>query len=368
MALNHRHVHEGLRIFKHSLKRKLKGHRRYPGDANKICSQIVRDCWNGRFFQASAGHFSQFYCRDFGWCADSLIKLGYEKEVEKTLDYALDIFRKSRKITTTITPSGKAVDIFSYSPDSLAFILRTLALLKSKRLAWKYESFLNDEIRKFSGIIEESGLVTKNRYFSSMKDYSKRKSSCYDNVMAFIANESLKKISTLENPLKNFDFKKIIRQNFWTGQYFLDDLSGKDHISGDANIFPFWAGAFGSKKMIKSAVAKIQEEKLDFPLPLKYTCENVKTKMNFQEIFVKNYEQNTIWAHMGPMFIEVVSKINRAKAKEYLKGYKRVIEDYGNFLEAFNSKLQPYKTPFYHSDEGMLWASMYLNLAKNQKI
>src|SRR3989338_1030367 len=348
------HISEGLRIFRHSLKRKLKGHRRYNGSAEEICRQIINDCWNGAFFQTSAGHFSQFYARDFGWCAESLIKLGYKNEVEKTMDYALSVFEKNRKITTTITPSGKAVDIFTYSPDSLAFVLRTLALLKSKKLVEKYKGFLNEEIKKFSKIIDKNGLVKKDRHFSSIKDYSKRKSSCYDNVMVFIVNESLKKIKILENPLKNLDFRKTIMQNFWTGSYFLDDLSGNRHISGDANIFPFWAGVFSSKKMIKSAISKMQECNLDKPLPLKYTSEKVRTRMHFQEIFVKNYEQDTIWAHMGPIFIDVVSKIDKKKAKKY--------------LEAFDSNMEPYKSPFYHSDEGMLWASMYLDLAKKQKI
>ena len=367
MGVNLKHLGEGLRIFKHSLKRKRTGFRKYFGNANQICKQIVDSCWNGRFFQVSSGHFSQFYCRDFGWCAESLVKLGYGKEVEKSLDYALSIFRKNGKITTTITPNEKVVDVYSYSPDSLAFILRSLASLKSKALIKKYEDFLNFEVNKFSKIINSEGLVRKDKHFSSMKDYSKRKSSCYDNVMVAIVNNSLKKLK-LENPLKNFNFKKIIQENFWTGEYFLDDLSGNDYITGDANTFPFWANIFDSKKMVRSAVSKIQEEKLDNPLPLKYTSSNVKTKMQFQEIFVKNYEQDTIWAHMGHLFIEVVAKVDKKKAKEYLMRYKKIIERYKNFLEAFDNNLMPYRTPFYLSDESMLWASNYLFLAKKQKI
>lgn len=364
MALHPLHISEGIRIFRHSSRRKIKGHKRYNGNAEEICRRIVEDCWNGTFFQTSNGHFRQFYTRDFGWCAESLINLGYEKEVEQTLGYALEIFEKSNKITTTITPSGKAVDIFTYSPDSLAFILRTLSLLKSKSLVKKHSEFLNSEILKFCKIVDENGLVRKNRHFSSMKDYSKRKSSCYDNVMVFVVNESLKKIKILGNPLRGFDFKKIIIENFWNGQYFLDDLSGKSHVAGDANIFPFWAGVFDSKDMIKSALMKIQEENLDKPLPLKYTGDKVRTKMSMQELFVKNYEQNTIWAHMGPIFIDIFSRIDKNRARQYLKEYKNIIERHENFMEAFDNSLSPFKTLFYHADESMLWAANYLTLSK----
>jgi len=361
------HIVQALWIFGNSLKRRFAGIRRYEGDAEEICRQIVKDCWNGRYFLTSKGHFCEFYCRDFGWCAESLIKLGYEKEVEKTLDYVLDVFSRKGGIKTTITPYGKPIDIYDYSPDSLGFILRTISLLNSKRIVEKYRDFLNAEVRKFHDVVidKDTGLVKKDKQFSSMKDYSKRKSSCYDNVMVWVVQDSLNKIKFLHNPLKKYDLKKIVRKNFWNEGYFLDDLSGKGYVAGDANVFPFWTGMFDDGKMIKSAIAKMQKECLDKPMPLSYTSQDVKTSMIVQELFVPGYEQSTIWTHMGPLFIEVVSKINKQRAKEYLLQYKEMIEKYKNYLEIFDRKLKPYKTPFYYSDESMLWAANYLALSKN---
>ena len=79
---------------------------------------------------------------------------------------------------------------------------------------------------------------------------------------------------------------------------------------------------------------------------------------------ISGYEQSTIWAHMGPLFIEVVAKVDRQKAREYLLQYERAIEKYRNYLEIFERDLTPYRTPFYYSDESMLWAVNYLALAK----
>ena len=62
--------------------------KKYEGTAKQICENIVKDCWNGRFFQTSTGNFKQFWSRDFGWCVGSLMKLNYEKEVhQKCVDF-----------------------------------------------------------------------------------------------------------------------------------------------------------------------------------------------------------------------------------------------------------------------------------------
>ena len=122
-------------------------------------------------------------------------------------------------------------------------------------------------------------------------------------------------------------------------------------------------GDFTDKKMIESCIDKIQKAGLDKPFPLKYTCKKFKsTKMNFVSLFVGDYEQDAIWMHMGPLYVQVVSKIDKKKAKEYTLKYKSLIEKHKNFLEVFDSKGEVFKTLFYYSDESMLWAANYLSL------
>jgi hypothetical protein len=78
--------------------------------------------------------------------------------------------------------------------------------------------------------------------------------------------------------------------------------------------------------------------------------------------FTKNYEVNSIWMHIGPLYVKLVKKIDKKLAKKYIDSYTKLIEKHKNFLEVFDSKGNIYKTPFYYSDEGMLWAANYLNL------
>ena len=355
-------IGEALRIFKRSLYVKKHGVKKYNGSADAICKQIVKDCWNERYFQVSTGHFCEFYIRDFGICIDSLLRLGYKKEIKQTLAYAMEIYSKQR-LKTTITPRGKAVDIFMYSPDSLAFLIRSLRVAGAKDLILKYRDFLIKEIDKFHKLVvdKKTGLVREDRYFGGMKDEAKRRSSCYDNIMAAMLNNELNKLK-LYNPLKKYNFKKNIKHMFWNGKYFIDDLRGsKEIVTGDANVFPFWTGVFTDKKMLKKAVEAMQSNKLDKPFPLKYSSKD-SGEMIFIEKFVPNYERNMCWMHMGSLYVQLVKQINKKKAHEYKLKYKKIIEKHHNFLELFNPDGTPFESKFYYADEGMLWAGNYLRL------
>lgn len=356
-------VSEAWRIFKRSTYVKKHGVKHYSGNAVEICSKILENCWNGKYFQTSTGHFNEFYVRDFGWSIDSLIILGYQDKVLKTLDYALDIFSKNKRVTTTITPSGKVVDIFAYSPDSLAYLIRCLKVSNARNLVEKYKIFLNQEIQKYFEIVidKKTGLVRKDRYFSSMKDQAKRQSSCYDNCMTASLAKDLE-ILNLNNPFKRYDYKHLILDNFWTGNYFKDDLSGKDYIAADANVIPFWLEIFDNKFMLKKAVELIISEGLDKPFPVKYA--KAKTTRNFVDYFVSNYEGDAIWMHMGPMYIKIVKQIDSKLAQNYVDKYTPLIEEHHNFLEVFNPDGTPFRSPFYYSDEGMIWSANYLALLR----
>ncbi|MFH1505555.1 MAG: hypothetical protein ABIE94_01025 [archaeon] len=341
------------------------GVKRYKGNAAEICRQCLEDSWNDEkgYQMVSAGHFKVFYMRDFGWICESMLKLGHKERVKQTLEYALEHYKKKGNITTSINPHGFCFDFPTYSPDSLAYMLRCLFLLKDKKLVEKYKIFLEKEAKRYFevAIDKETGLIKKKK-FSSMKDLAVRQSSCYNNCMSFAVSAYLDKLK-LKNPLKKYDFKKIIKKHFWTGEYFLDDLSGSKEITGDSNVFPFWLGVFDDKAMLKKAIASIRKVKLDVPFPLKYCRNDLKEQeMLGTETMAKDYERDAVWMHMGPLYIEIVKRVDNKLAKKYIGQYTRVIEKHKNFLEVFGPKGEVYKTPFYYTDESMSWAANYLTL------
>ncbi|MBI4438844.1 hypothetical protein HY640_02845 [Candidatus Woesearchaeota archaeon] len=356
------HLFEGMRIFRHSLDRKIYGHKRYKGTARQICLQVVKDCWNTKYFQTSSGHFSQFYARDFGICADALIKLGYAEQARKTVKYALDKYSRKNHIAVAITPNGKPFDFPYYGVDSAAFMARS-ARATGLSLTQAHRRLLRKEAQTIYAhcIDHETGLVKKQKTLSSMKDYAKRASSCYDNTVLAMLSQELACLG-IPNPLKHYKYKRIIRENFWNGSYFLDDLGGSEHVAGDANTIPYWTGLFTERAMLKKSVSAIKQEGLDKPLPLKYTSREVRQKMISYEILVKGWQTDAIWAQLGPIYISLLKKISPEEAMQQTNKYAETIERHGNYMEVFATPERPFRSAFYHSDAGMLWAALFLEL------
>ncbi|MFH0870765.1 MAG: hypothetical protein V1866_06955 [archaeon] len=366
------YLSEYLRMLLRRIKIVFSGIRHYEGDALAIGRQVIDDCYNRekKYFMVSPGNYCEFYARDFGWCVESLLSLGERDRVINTLSYALAIFEKHGRIEQTINPSGKPFTFpDAQFSDALPFLVHSLRLTHAGNLIKKHRNFLNREImRYFDGVIDGgTGLVRRDVHISSMKDYALRQSSCYDNsLIGMLANDiSALSASGLVNPFKKYDYTLLLIRHFWTGKYFLDDLSGAKTICGDANTMPFWTGVIRDKKILLKVMKAVQKEGLDRPFPLKYTSGRFKEqKMIATEFLAGNYERDAVWAHAGLMYIKVVAEADKALAKGYLAEYERQMLRHKNFLEVYDRSGKPFKTIAYYTDESMLWAANYLSLRK----
>ena len=351
-------ISEGWRM----LKRRYSGpSMKFEGDAKEICTKIVERCWNGRYFQTSLGHFSEFWMRDFGWSTESLMRLGYKEEIKKTLEYALDKFEKHGSVTTTISPGGKCFNFPYYAPDSLGYLIHSLYLLNDKEFVLKHRKFLNSQISFFYNEVIDvrTGLVKKYKIFSSMRDHSIRKSSCYDNcVVARMARE-IQELK-LYNPF-TADYEKLIEDHYWNGEFFYDDSRKENKFIADSNIIPFVFGVVKDKDKLKKVIDKIIKNKLDLPIPLRYTNKS-NEKQHWTSKLVSGYETTAVWTHMGPMYIKLVKSVDVKLYKDYLKEYSNFIEKNKNYLEGFDEKGNPFESYVYKADEGMIWAANYLTL------
>ncbi|MBU0979973.1 MAG: hypothetical protein KJ709_04165 [Nanoarchaeota archaeon] len=344
------HIGEGLRIFSRRLKVARQGLPRYEGDAKSICQQIVERCWNGSFFMTSAGHFSEFWTRDFGLCTDALLELGHKDRVRASLEYALEIFSRQGRITTTISPSGRAFDFPCYAPDSLAFLLRSLKALGDDDLVGKHKEFLQGEVNKFcSLVLDKKGRVSVDRSFSSISDHWRLRASCYDTCMTGMIKERCEDLG-LEFS-RDTDYTKLLHDRYWTGKHFISDLKYRK-LTGEANVFPAWCGLSD-----KPTVRVIKEEGLDRPLPLRY-FKDKGPGQNIYSLLTPGYESSdNIWLHLGMAYLNIVPD---ALLKGYIGILTGFIEHHKNFLEVVDEKLEPYRSLLYMSDDSMLWAANYL--------
>lgn len=349
-------VKEGLRIFGHCVRRKLFGPKKYSSNPAIACNQIINDCWNGDFFQASAGHFNEFYSRDIGWASEALIKLGFKNELEQTMVYALDKFEKANNITVAITRNGIPFNFPNVgSIDSIAYVFRTLRLLNQKDLVKTYKGFLQSQINFVASNFLSNGLIKKDLHLSSMKDYSIRQSSCYDNCFLVDLQKSIN-FFKLSDPFEKNLCKRVIDE-FWSGSFFYDDLSKKDYVAGDANILPFWLGLCNDKNMFDSVVEQFHKFNLDNPFLLKYS--NFKQKEIKINFLVPGWEVDSCWFSLGMMYLDCLKRHNLHDF--CLKSSLGLVNKHQNVLEVFDNLGNPYKSLFYLSDEGMLSAAMLAN-------
>lgn len=358
---------EGMRILSRSLFAKKHGTYKYSGTAEEICAKVVSDCWNKRrnYLQASNGHFCQFWTRDFGICTKALMSLGYEDKVYATLKYSLSVFSRQKKITTSLTPGGRAFDFPYPAIDSLPLLIHSIREADAKDLLDNNHGLFANEIKKYFEDYFDRNicLARKDVYFSSMKDYAKRHSSTYDNCMLAMLRNDLEKLG-FYNPFYEYDIKGTIKENLWNGRYFYDDLSKEEAVTGDSNVFPFWTGVFTSSNILKSSFEAIKKARLDRPFPLKYSSGDGKARFIFLERLARGYEGSSVWPHLGLCFLDVIRDFRKTEFKKYLGQYTKIIEENRNFLEVFDEHGKPFTRALYYSDEGMLWASKYLHLLK----
>lgn len=342
-----RHAKQGILYAKSSIKLRLE-RKRPKRTAEENCKDIIEKNWNGKYYTVSQNHFKEFWARDTGIVTDSLIELGYEEKLKKTVQYALEKYKRHGSITTTISREGKPFSFPNlYSPDSVTMLLYT-----AKKTGVN-DRFLQKQAENYAErVLDENGFV-KPEKFSSMRDYAIQKSSCYNHSMSILMARTCKEMG-LRFPYSEKELTKNL-QEYWTGQYYKDTLTDQN-CTGDANTFAYWTGA---GKHFSKALKSLQERGMDKPFPLAYTTE--KQKMISAEIFVKGWQQKTVWPMMGLLFIKTVKEHNKRKAEEYKQAYKKAIEKYGTLYEAYTGE-KPYKSLFYHADKGLIWAANYLTI------
>ena len=355
-------------MFRRARHVKQHGLKQYKGAPKQVGEQIIDSCWNKKhkYFMVSSGHFNEFYCRDFGMCAEALTKLGYKSKVHQTLDYALSKFSRNKRITTTISPSGRCFDFPYRGADSLPFIIRAIRVSNAKTILKKHEKFLKKEMEYYYSEVFDNkrSLIRTDRHFSSIKDYAKRSSSCYSNCVLAMLKDDLTALK-FYNPFKEYDIKKSILHHFWNGDYFYDDTTKTKVITGDANVFPFWCNVVSSKHIFELCMKSMEKAKLTKPFPLKYTTKSEKIhKVHFYEPFAGDYERDTVWIHLGLCFLDTVRRFDKKRFKEYIKQYENLIKKHRNFLEVYDRKGEPFNNFFYFTDDSMLWVSKYLDLKK----
>jgi hypothetical protein len=348
------------------LRRYFKSDKKFEGNTKQICRQIVDKTWNGRYYQTGLGHFNYFWIRDFGVVVDSLIKTGNLERVKKTIDWALEKYMSSGKITLCILGKGHLFDAPKKSIDALPWLLHSINKSQYK-LSNQQKQFLEKEIAEYNRdfINPKSGDILDGISYSELRDAVNYNKSAYAICMVHTAVKTSKELG-----LKGFKhgpavYGKIL-DSYWNGRFFNADVDNKA-FSAEGSLLPFALNIVSDKNKIQSVFKYIFEKKINLPYPMKYTDDKSKFKYHWWgNLIMPNYAGSTIWTWMGAIYLQLLHEYSSPEFSQQLQQFKKIIKKYQNFPELLHPDGKWYKVPLYRGDEGMIWAALLLEVLERK--
>lgn len=350
-------------------RRQFRGHTRHVGEAASIMRACIERCWNGRTFTASPGHFDMFWTRDLSFSTPSLVRLGHAGRVRASLGYALDVWTRRRShITTTIHYFDRPGDVFEYGVDSLPLLLAALRSAGADDLVERHRTYLQGEIEHFSRLVVEprTGLVRDDRKFSAHRDTVVNRSNAFGNTMVALLAKTIEETGWFESPFERHfegDYDRLLIEHFWDVDHFRDAL-GDDVVSGEANIWPFYAGVISDPEIVGSALRYLQANGFCDPYPLRYeTTRRPQKEVWLTRHLLPDYQGSTVWTSLGAMYLQVLRTIDPELSARETNRYVEWIERDGTFWEVMDTSGKLWVSPRWVmiGEESMLWSAIFLD-------
>jgi len=345
------------------------GHTRHPGDARAIVRACIEACWNGRTFTASPGHFDMFWTRDLGFSTPALVRLGEGDRVRASLAYALEVWTRRRShVTTTINVGDRPADVFDYGVDSLPLLVAALRAVDGGDLVERHRGWLEREVAWFSARVVDptTGLVRADRTYSAHRDTVVNRSTAYGNTMVALLARTLAATGWFTTPFERFfegDHGRLLRERFWVRDRFRDALDD-DVPSGEANVWPFYAGVVTDERMLGSALRFLDANAFCDPYPLRYeTRRRPEREVWFTRHVLPDYQGSTVWTSIGAMYLQLWRAVDPDAAAREIARYATWIERDGTYWEVLDARGRPWVSPrrIFIGEESMLWSAIFLD-------
>jgi hypothetical protein len=356
----------GINVAVRSFFRRLFGWKRYRGDPQEICRQVVEACWTGKFFAGSGGHFKQFWTRDLAMCTPALCRMGLRDKVVESLAWGLARFEKARRITTTIFNGRFARDVYAYGSDSLPMLLFALRSSDAAHLIDQHRALLSREIDRYVKTIFDPkvGMARADGYFSGPRDCMTGRSTVFANTMIGLLSRLLGVDDRLPNPLAGHDMADLLVRQYWMGSYFRDSLC-RNEPSGDANLWPFFFGVVTDPEIQRRAFATLEARGFTQPVPLRYFERRLPdAELPVPRAITPNYQGDPSWMQLAPAYLHLLKSIDRPLMEAHRTRLAALIARDQNYLELYTPAKKPYqgRAFLYYADQGMIWAAMFLDL------
>ena len=346
-------------------------HPRCPGKAVDILRAGLDACWWDTHLTASPGKYRQFWTRDTGFAAPALVRLGDTQHARllDTLDWAISIWRRRRShVTTTISPPFQwPVDLFDYGVDSLPLLLAALRSADGTALVDEHRDWLAGEIEQYYERVVDhaTGLVRADRAFSAHRDTFRNSSTAYGNTMVALLGRTVAETGWGPDLLSRHfggDWGSLLRGRFWMGDRFRDRI-GSQQTSGEANVWPFYAGVIDDRVMQAAALATLQRGGYTAPYPLRFDVVERRERLLFLYRFLSpDYQTTTSWTSLGSIYLSLLREVDPARGTVELGRMAELVERDGTFWEVLDGRGRPWRSGnrISISDRAMLWGAILL--------
>jgi hypothetical protein len=119
------------------------------------------------------------------------------------------------------------------------------------------------------------------------------------------------------------------------------------------------------RQMQRLALATLDERGYTRPLPLRYFPRRLpEAELPVPRLATPNYQGDPSWMQLGAAYLKVLGQVDQPQMEWHRANVAALIERDRNYLEVYRTDGQPYRGRafLYQADEGMLWASMFLDL------
>lgn len=338
---------------------------KFDGNAEQICIQIVERLWEGDFYRTSLGHFDFFWMRDFGTVCESLVKIGKKREALHTIRWALLHYRQAGTITTCVDKAGNCFNAPMHAVDTLPWLLHCI-VVSNYDLNGAERTFLEKELVKYrKKYLDTTGHVRPIK-FAEQRDAVIYDRSAYAVSLVGRMAWCVERLDLENFPHKLQKYQEELITRYWNGQYFNADRT-TDAFSAECALFPFFLGVIEDEALAGTTFDYITDNQYDQPFPMIYTKQPEAFTYHWWMTtpWMPQYEGQTLWSWHGMFYLHSLRRYNRPEfAVQRERFAKGMIEQHGTFPEMLNPDGSWYYAPVYRSDPGMVWAALYVDLAR----
>lgn len=337
----------------------------FDGDAREISQQIIDKVWQGDFFRTSLGHFDFFWMRDFGTCAESLTRLGYEEKVRSTLSWAMFHYQRAGEVTLCIDKAGNTFNApAKKSVDALPWLLHSL-VVSEYHLNPIERKFLERQLRAYckAMLYHKTGNLRSGIRYAELRDAVNYDRSAYSIALIARMAQCVKKLRLEGFPYEASHYRDVLVNDYWNGEFFKADYV-TDIWSSECGLMPFYLGIINDKDMMQKTFDYIDKEKLAEPYPMQYCKQDNKFNFRFGmgKWLMPNYTGTSIWTWFGSFYLHLLQRYEHPDFEKHHAKFSELIERHKTYPEMVGPKGEWYRTPIYNGDPGMVWAAIFLEL------